>query len=252
MFHLLHYPIFRNAKQASVLSTLAAFVTTTAMEPQVNQLPRTLYKADLRYSSEHFNRDDERDDAEWYSQPRFVQHIGDSAVETLRAYYSTQIQESDRVLDLCSSWTSHLPTDFRPKSVTGYGMNDAEMRANRHLTSYHVKDLNKAPSLSEIGDAEVDVVICSVSVDYLTQPLHVFREIGRCLKKGGTAHMAFSNRCFPTKVIRLWLRMSDEERRRWIGGYFWESGLFVDVEEVILQKGGLSYDPMYIVRGVRA
>lgn len=134
-------------------------------------------------------------------------------------------------------------------------MNAPELERNTHLTKYFVKDLNVTPSLSEVEDESVDVVICNVSVDYLVKPLNVFSELRRVLKAGGTAHMAFSNRCFPTKVIGKWLGMNDEYRRKWIGGYFWASGDWKEVEEVILKEGTPSFmgiggeDPLYVVRG---
>ena len=85
--------------------------------------------------------------------------------------------------------------------MVGYGMNAPELEKNPHLTKYFVKDLNVTPSLNEVEDESVDVVICNVSVDYLVKPVNVFSELRRVLKAGGTAHMAFSNRCFPTKAI---------------------------------------------------
>lgn len=129
-------------------------------------------------------------------------------------------------------------------------MNALELQRNPHLTSYSVHDLNAEPRFEGLRDSSVDVVICNVSVDYLARPIEVFAEIGRVLKDGGVAHMAFSNRCFPTKVVGRWLRMDDEERRRWVGGYFWASGGWEGVEEVILKEGGLGFeDPMFVVRG---
>jgi len=183
-----------------------------------------------------------------------VQHIDNPAIEALKSYYSTVIKPQHSVLDICSSWVSHLPADLKPKSTVGYGMNAAELSRNQHLTKYFVKDLNVDPSLKEVEDGSADVVICNVSVDYLTKPVEVFGEMNRVLNIGGTAHMAFSNRCFPTKVIGGWMGMSDEERRRWVGGYFWASGGWEDVEEVILkEKGGfLGGDPLFVVRGRKA
>ena len=45
--------------------------------------------------------------------------------------------------------------------------------------------------------------------------------------------MAFSNRCFLTKISGKWMRLNDEQRRKWIGGYFWASGGWKDVEEMV-------------------
>jgi SAM-dependent methyltransferase len=185
-----------------------------------------------------------------------VNHIDDSAAATLKSYYGSIIKPNHGVLDICSSWVSHMPESLKPQSMIGYGMNKQELSRNGHLTRFFVKDLNKDPSLSEVPDNTADVVICSVSVDYLTQPVSVFRELHRVLKTGGHAHMAFSNRCFPTKVIGKWMQMSDEERRKWVGGYFWASGEWEDVEEVILKEGKGGFfaheDPLYVVRARKA
>lgn len=84
---------------------------------------------------------------------------------------------------------------------------------NNHTSTTHaprvVHDLNKDPSLP-FPDASFDAVTCAVSVDYLTKPLEVFREIHRVLKPGGRAAMSFSNRCFPTKAVAVWTATGDE------------------------------------------
>lgn len=221
---------------------------------KINPLPRSLYPTPLTYTPVDFRRQDERSDSEWYSQPRFVQHIDEPAIAALKSYYGSIIKPNHNVLDICSSWVSHLPADLKPQSMIGYGMNRAELSKNPHLTKFFVKDLNVDPKLEEVKDESIDTVICNVSVDYLTKPVGVFNEMKRVLKGGGMAHMAFSNRCFPTKVVGKWMDMSDEERRWWVGGYFWASGGWEEIEEVVLkeQKGGFlaGYeDPLYVVRG---
>lgn len=127
-------------------------------------------------------------------------------------------------------------------------MNTKELSANKHLTSYITKDLNENPTLPEIPDGSIDVAICSVSIDYMTRPVELLSEVRRTLKDGAWMHCTFSNRCFPTKVVGKWLRMSEEERTRWIGGYFWaDEGGWEHVEEVVLNRGGYD-DPLYVVR----
>lgn len=238
--------------------TISATRKISTMSPPptytINALPRSLYPTPLSYTPNDFRRQDESSDSEWYAHPRFVQHIDNPAIAVLKSYHSTIIKPNHSVLDICSSWVSHLPADLKPQSMIGYGMNAAELSRNTHLTKFFVKDLNVDPRLEEVKDGSVDTVMCNVSVDYLTKPVEVFKEMRRVLKDGGTAHMAFSNRCFPTKVVGKWMGMSDEERRRWVGGYFWASGGWDNVEEVILkeQKGGFlgGYeDPLYVVRG---
>ena len=128
-------------------------------------------------------------------------HIDNPAIEALKNYYAKTLAGTTNVLDICSSWTSHYPEDWRGERVVGLGMNAVELSRNPHLTEHVVKDLNKNPTLP-FPDNSFDVVTNAVSVDYLSQPLEVFKEILRVLKPGGKAIMSFSNRCFPTKVFR--------------------------------------------------
>lgn len=234
-----------------------SYATMSSPQYKVNPLPRSLYPATISYTPQDFRRQDESSDSEWYSQPRFVQHIDDGAIAILKSYYGSIIKPNHSVLDVCSSWVSHMPDTIKPQSMVGIGMNKQELERNGHLTKFFVKDLNTNPSLQDVPNASIDVAICNVSVDYLTQPISIFKEMHRVLREDGTAHMAFSNRCFPTKVIGKWMGMSDEERRRWVGGYFHASGGWKDVEEVILKdaKGGFwgSYeDPLFVVRARKA
>ena len=61
---------------------------------------------------EHFfQRPDESADEKFYSQPRFVTHIDDATISSLTDFYREQVASGTRVLDLMSSWISHLPED---------------------------------------------------------------------------------------------------------------------------------------------
>ena len=92
--------------------------------------------------------------------------------------------------------------------VAGLGMNQEELVRNKQLTEFAVRDLNLDPTLP-YADNSFDFITNCVSVDYLTRPLEVFKEIHRCLKPGGVAIMSFSNRCFPTKAIAIWTQTGD-------------------------------------------
>lgn len=246
----------RKAPGAIFTILASAKMTISTTQYKINPLPRSSYPTPLAYTLQDFKRIDEGSDAEWYSQPRFVQHIDEGAVAALKCYYGNIIKPNHSVLDLCSSWVSHLPEGLKPHSMIGVGMNTQELSRNGHLTRFLVKDLNTTPNLKEIHDNTIDALLCNVSVDYLTQPVSIFQEMHRVLKEGGSAHMAFSNRCFPTKVVGKWMGLNDEQRRRWVGGYFWASGEWNDVEEVILKegKGGIwgHEDPLFIVRARKA
>ena len=151
--------------------------------------------------SHHIKRQDESDDSIFYDQARLVYHIDDACVSALTQYYSESLNDGDDVLDICSSWVSHYPKDFKGGNVVGLGMNEYELSENKQLTSFDVKDLNKDPTFPH-DDNSFDKVTCVVSVDYLNQPKEIFNEIGRVLRPGGEAIISMSNRCFPTKAFR--------------------------------------------------
>jgi ubiquinone/menaquinone biosynthesis C-methylase UbiE len=88
-----------------------------------------------------------------------------------------------------------------------------------------VHDLNQQPQLP-FADRQFDAVICTVSVEYLTQPLAVMHEIARVTRPGGIVVMTFSDRWFPTKVVDIWTEMHPFERQGLVLDYFLHTGCF--------------------------
>lgn len=149
-----------------------------------------------------FDRLDSSPDDIFYTEPRFVEHVDAGAVQILTEYISNDaLHEGDSVLDLCSSWTSHIDTNqaTKLKRVAGLGMNGKELSDNPVLTDWTVHDLNLNPQLP-YEDNSFNVVLCQLSIDYLTRPKQVLKEVARVLKPGGTIHVLFSNRLFLSKV----------------------------------------------------
>jgi SAM-dependent methyltransferase len=128
-----------------------------------------------------FRRYDENPDEEFYKTPRLVTHIDDSAIAAVTQLYREFFAPGGNILDLMSSWISHLPPDIEYRRVIGLGMNEVELRRNERLDSYIVQNLNTNPQLP-FGDGEFDGCGLCVSIDYLTRPVEVLREVGRVLK----------------------------------------------------------------------
>ena len=203
--------------------------------------------SDPPFEEGHFRRADESDDANFYVEPRLVTHIDDAAIHALREHYSRFLPRQGRLLDLMSSWVSHYPDDLESERVAGLGMNAEELAENPQLTEWVVHDLNADPVLP-YGDGEFDVVTIAVSVQYLTRPLEVFREIGRVLRPGGGCIVSFSNRCFPTKAVWLWQGMGDEGHVQMVGAYFHYSGAFEPPQWHDISPARGQSDPMYVVQ----
>jgi SAM-dependent methyltransferase/FKBP-type peptidyl-prolyl cis-trans isomerase 2 len=157
------------------------------------------------------SRTDDAPDAAFYRQPRLISHIDAKARERLTACYADSLRPGDSVLDLMTSHLSHLPPDIPLASVAGLGLSAAELDANPALTSRTVHDLNADPTLP-CPDAAATVVLCAMSIEYLTNPAAVLAEASRVLAPGGRLIVSFSNRWFPQKVVRLWTELHEFER----------------------------------------
>ncbi|TMX04748.1 hypothetical protein EJD97_004917 [Solanum chilense] len=228
-----------------------SFVASARQKGAIEQvLMNVEWPEQFPFKDEDFQRFDESSDTLFYEMPRFVTHIDDQAIAALTKYYSEVLPSSNTpgvaVLDMCSSWVSHYPAGFKQERIVGMGMNEEELKRNAVLTEYVVQDLNDNPKLP-FGDNTFDVITNVVSVDYLTKPLDVFKEMSRVLKHGGLAIMSFSNRCFWTKAISIWTSTGDADHVMIVGSYFHYAGGFEPPQAVDISPNPGRSDPMYIV-----
>ncbi len=200
------------------------------------------------YPDRFFEREDSTNDARFYDWPRMVVHIDEGAITALRNLYAELLPASGKVLDLMSSWRSHLPDGILKSgvSVTGLGMNAEEMAANPQLSNHLVHDLNVNPVLP-FEDKAFDGAVCAVSVQYMTRPVETFRDVGRVLKPGAPFIVSFSNRCFPTKAVAGWLYGADEQHRALVRDYFDRSGVWGEVNDRAYEPGWS--EPLFAVWG---
>jgi hypothetical protein len=178
-------------------------------------------------------------DSQFYDTPRMVPHLDSQARQVMTDLYALLLQPGDRVLDLMSSWQSHLPA-VHFDSVCGLGMNREELDANPQLTHRIVHDLNATTEIP-LDDASFDAVVCSLSVEYLTSPQSVLNEVARVLRPGGHCIITFSNRWFEPKVIRVWRELHPFERMGFVTELMRQSGHFEALETFSMR--GLSRPP---------
>ena len=184
---------------AGALSFQGRSVAAAASVPTTPEsiLEDPQFPAEFPFRADAFERYDEGSDTDFYSYPRFVTHIDDAAIEALTDYYSQVFPPSGSqdkaLLDICSSWISHFPKGYTAGKISGLGMNGEELARNTVLTDFAVKDLNEDPVLP-YPDGTFDVITNAVSVDYLTNPMEVFKAMHRVLKPGCLAVRSFSNR----------------------------------------------------------
>jgi hypothetical protein len=195
-----------------------------------------------------FARLDEGDDEAFYEPARLVYHIDDNAVRVLTGLYRDVLPAGGVLLDLMSSWVSHLPEDVEYAGVIGHGMNAEELAANPRLTRRFTQNLNRDTVLP-LEDAGVDAAMICVSIQYLQQPVAVLREVRRVLRSGGPLVISFSNRCFWTKAVTVWRSLDDAGHARLVELYLDSAG-FERIETRRLAPWiEDEQDPMYVVIG---
>lgn len=203
-----------------------------------------------------FSRLDESDDRVFYAIDRFVSHLDQVARETVEKIIGTLVVEEDPViLDLMAGWDSHIPVGLRSSRIVGLGLNENELKRNNALSEFVIHDLNSVPRLP-FPDNTFDAVLNTVSVDYMTKPVLIFKDVGRILKPGGLFLVIFSNRMFPEKAVEIWQRSSEEERILLVEDFFREAGVF-EKTALFISKGrprpekdkyadqGIPSDPIY-------
>ncbi|MBO0937112.1 methyltransferase domain-containing protein [Fibrella sp. HMF5335] len=209
----------------------------------------------MMLSPTYFRRYDETDDGDFYQSPRLVVHIDEPAIAATTALFREKLPQNGAILDLMSSWRSHLPkggtaTDVMYSRVAGLGMNEVELQQNPQLTDYVVQNLNQNPTLP-YADAEFDGCIITVSVQYLTNPVVVFREVARVLKPGAPFITVFSNRMFPTKAVAVWQSLDDAGHAKLVETYYRETGLFTDIHTEDRSPNPRWSDPLFATIGTR-
>jgi len=208
--------------------------------------------ADHPFTPDLFARADEDDDAIFYASARKVVHLDDRAIAAVSEFFAEHLPAGGELLDLMASWRSHLPKRLPRKRVVGLGMNEAEMSDNPDLDAWVVHDLNKNPELP-FPDGEFDGGMLTVSMQYLTKPIEVFRSVARCLRPAAPFIVIVSHRCFPTKAVKIWHQCQGMRERMELGmAYFSFAGGFTDVLGVDLRPSlQPEEDPVRAIIGKR-
>ncbi len=226
------------------------------------QIAKRISRLSPIFDEEAFSRIDSSNDANFYARDRFVDHLDSLALSTVEKIIARLVVEKDPIiLDLMAGWDSHIPASLGPAKVIGLGLNENELKANKMLSEQVLHDLNGDPHLP-FPDNFFDTVLNTVSVDYMTQPIQVFQEVGRILKPGGLFLVIFSNRMFPQKAVKIWRESSEEERIILVEEFFRASGMFEETS-FFVSKGNprpkddkyarmnLSTDPVYALYAIK-
>ena len=177
----------------------------------------------MKLSTYDRNKSDISDDGIFYQQPRFVHHLSDSFRNRLTSLYSEYLLNHHIILDLMSSWVSHLPSNISYKKVIGHGMNEAELSSNERLDRFFVQNLNKKQNMP-IEDSSVDVGLIVAGWQYLQYPEKVSLELSRVIKSDSLLIISFTNRAFWTKAPNIWTYSSEEKRIEYVTSVLTSNG----------------------------
>jgi SAM-dependent methyltransferase len=195
-----------------------------------------------------FAKLDNEEDEIFYEPARLVCHIDDGAIAALTDFYRARLPAGGVLLDLMSSWVSHLPAEVAYAEVIGHGMNAEELAANPRLGRWFVRNLNRDPLLP-LADESIDAATICVSIQYLQRPVEVLREVARVLRPGGPLIIGFSNRCFWTKAVAIWRALDDAGHAKLVEHYLDHAG-FGEIETRQLAEWVEDEsDPMTVVVG---
>lgn len=252
---------------ALALTSVPVLCLPSSTQARPRGLPRGYAETVLRnvtfpatwpYTAADFARVDEQPDTVFYTQPRLTRHIDDAAADALSAFYrSTLLPTAPAVLDLCSSVETYMPPDWSGRRrLSLLGLNASEMRAApSHPDDVIVQDLNVVTDKKGLhlasDTASFDLVTCALSIDYLTEPVAVLREVARLLKKGGRVAISFSDRLFFSKAVAIWTGGGDEDHIYTVASYLHYAGAFAQAHVVDLSprriNGDCVGDPLYVV-----
>ena len=187
----------------------------------------------MKLSTYERNKSDISDDEIFYQQPRFVHHLSDSFRNRLTSLYSEYLLNHHIILDLMSSWVSHLPSNISYKKVIGHGMNEAELSSNERLDRFFVQNLNKKQNMP-IEDSSVDVGLIVAGWQYLQYPEKVSLELSRVIKSDSLLIISFTNRAFWTKAPNIWTYSSEEKRIEYVTSVLTSNGW--RIEKILNEK----------------
>ena len=187
----------------------------------------------MKLSTDDRGKSDISDDEIFYQQPRFVHHLSDSFRNRLTSLYSEYLLNHHIILDLMSSWVSHLPSNISYKKVIGHGMNEAELSSNEILDSFFVQNLNKKQNMP-IEDSSVDVGLIVAGWQYLQYPEKVSLELSRVIKSDSFLIISFTNRAFWTKAPNIWTYSSEEKSIEYVTSVLTSNGW--KIEKILNEK----------------
>ena len=154
--------------------------------------------------------------------------VDDAALAAITDLYREVMPAGGAILDVMSSWVSHLPPEVYYRRVVGLGVDACILAENPFLDEWRVQDLNHDPHV-DFAAGEFDGAAICGAVQHFTRPAEVIREIGRVLKPGSPLVVTFSNRCLCSPATGCWRLFDEAGQLGLVARYFVEAGNWTDI-----------------------
>ena len=187
----------------------------------------------MKLSSFDRQKSDISDDEIFYRQPRYVNHLSLSFRNRLTKLYSQYLKKQFIVLDLMSSWVSHLPANINYKKIIGHGLNELELKANKRLDQYWVQNLNKNQNIP-LDTSYIDAGLIVAGWQYLQYPERISVELSRIIKPKAILIISFTNRAFWTKSPNIWSNSTDDGRVAYVKSVLLNNGW--EIEKIYVEE----------------
>lgn len=98
-------------------------------------------------------------------------------------HYSYYLEDGMDILELGAAEESYLPENIKLNRLVGVGLSPELMEQNPSLTEKLVINLNKVEpdvgveELERLGSDTFDVILMANTIDFLTDPKEVFRQV---------------------------------------------------------------------------
>src|SRR6266404_2391387 len=174
-----------------------------------------------------------------------IADVDAAALAAITEIYREVMPKGGAILDVMSSWVSHLPPEIDYRRVAGIGVDAGVLAENPFLDEWRVQDLNRNPTLP-YGNCEFDGAAICGAIQHLTRPAEVIRDIGRVLRPGAPLVVTFSQRCLASKAIACWCLLDDAAQLCLVARHFVEAGNWTDIRCVDRTPPG-GGEPLYAV-----
>lgn len=162
--------------------------------------------------------------------------LDENTRKEIQTIYSDLLPIHSKTLDILSTESSYLAPDYQTGLLVGIGDTETQLAQNVRLNTYNVQNLNDEFTLPYETNS-FDNAICSLGIDFLINPVAIFKEVARVVAPSGKFIISFTDQQNTEQSTDLWRTLHPFERMQLVLEYFRITGLYADLNT--LSKRGI-------------